>query len=193
MASVVGRWSTTPAINRQTIADHSFYVVLYTIHLCDHLRVHGGERIMALEWAAIHDMPETVTSDIPGPVKREVTSDERLEKVEAQIFNELGYGDPEPSDMAKRIVKAANLIDEVYYLHSERLLGNRYLDLVYSNSWSRLLKALDLIRAWELHQVIKDEMDEMERGVVGLKNDTDLTKMGYVEQELVISDDDIPF
>lgn len=190
MASVVGRWSTTPAINRQTVADHSFYVVLYTIHLCDHLRVHGEERITALEWAIIHDMPETVTSDIPGPVKREVTHDKLLEKVEAQVMDELGYGKPEPSDLAKRIVKAANLIDEVFYLHSEKLLGNRYLDLVSSNSWSRLLKALDLINAWDLNHLINSEMDEMERGVVGLKNDTDLEKLGHVEQK---SDDEIPF
>lgn len=175
MASVVGRWSTTPAISRQSIADHSFYVALYTDHMCDMLRLPDGIRYDALHWALIHDMPETVTSDIPGPVKRTITNVMNLNSVEGTIFQELEYPNSAPLfDQSRKIVKAANLIDEVFYLHSEQLLGNKYLDHVARNSWERMEKALDLAGLPHLKDKIWIEMLEMQGGVVGLKNDSDL-------------------
>lgn len=175
MAMVVNRWSTIPAIKRQNIAEHSFYVALYTDFLCKLLKWPHPRRYLAIHWALIHDMPETVTSDIPGPVKRTITSKAALRNLEDRLFQEFeeGYGhDPSDRNVAL-VVKAANLIDEVFYLHSERLLGNQFLDHVFANSWRRLVKALTAVDLPQAIGTIKLELEEMKRGVVGLINDDD--------------------
>lgn len=176
MAMVIKRWSTTPAINRQDVAQHSFYVVLYTDFITQMLKWPHARCYAALHWAVIHDIPETVISDMPGPVKRIVTNKKALEATEERIFVEFGDGyTHDISDWQVRaVVKAANLIDEVFYLHSEKLLGNQYLDRVFANSWSRLHKALKKINLTMLMDVVKHELDDMGHGVVGLINDDDL-------------------
>lgn len=176
MAMVINRWSTTPAINRQNIAEHSFYVALYTDHLCQLLMWPMPRRYEAIHWALIHDMPETVTSDMPGPVKRIVTNKAALQNVEDLIFKEFGdgYKYDRTDWKVAAVVKAANLIDEVFYLHSEQLLGNRYLDRVYFNSWDRMCKALKKAGLPDLYKTISVELEAMKQGVVGLVNDDDL-------------------
>lgn len=184
---VIKRWSTTPCINRQDIAQHSFYVVLYTDHITQLLGWSPARKYEAMHWAVIHDMPETVTSDIPGPVKRTITNKPALEAVEDQLMKEFGAGyNYDRSDwMIRDVVKAANLIDEVFYLHSEVLLGNGYLDRVFDNSWGRMktaVKKLDVLSASpmgsKISSVIVSEvrvsLDQMRGGVVGLVNDDDL-------------------
>lgn len=175
MASVVTRWSTTPCIHRQSIAEHSFYVALYTDAITHLLKWDDRLRYHALHWALVHDMPETVTSDIPGPVKRIVTSAKMLKQTEDSIFHDLGeMYFPEPTEIIKRVVKAANLIDEVFYLRTEILMGNKFLDQVSANSWERMAKALASIDLAGLASLIHQELAEMAKGVVGLKNDDDL-------------------
>lgn len=173
MTAIVNRWSTTPRIHQQSVAEHSFFVTLYTAHLCDILKWPKIFKAEALQWALIHDIPEAVTSDIPGPVKRIISDAKQLAAMEKYIFDDLNYA-YHASPEAKAIVKAANLIDEVFYLQFERIMGNGFVDLVYQNSWQRMVKALENIKADHLVIHIKMEIEHMGHGVVGLKNDDDL-------------------
>lgn len=171
IAAEVHRWSTMPRIKEQSMAEHSFYVALYAMHLCDFLKLPLPRRYPIVQWALIHDMPETVTSDIPGPVKRQVTNHRQMEVLEKKIFEELGSSYwPYPEAQTRDIVKAANLIDEIFYIHSERVMGNGYLAKVWDNSWARMEAALNKIDAGELVFVISQELEAMVEGVVPLKD-----------------------
>lgn len=171
MAAVVTRWSTTPHHHKQTIAEHSFYVALYTDFLCQLIRLPHSRKYQIVHWALIHDMPETVLSDTPGPVKRATVNEMNFRAAESQVFGELGSGyDHDDFDkQARGIVKVANLIDEVFYLHMERLMGNQFIERVFQNSWARMIMACrDAGMPTELSNIIKVELDAMMEGVVSL-------------------------
>ncbi len=74
----------------ESIADHSFGVVLVTAMLIDALREQGlkvdGERAMKL--AVLHDAPEARTGDIPMPSKTAEVAD-AMDSLERRIASEL--------------------------------------------------------------------------------------------------------
>lgn len=63
------RYNNAVHIHSENVAEHSFYVAMYTMAICDFL--HSGDvfRSVAIEKALIHDVHEIEISDIPHNVK----------------------------------------------------------------------------------------------------------------------------
>jgi putative hydrolase of HD superfamily len=103
----------------ESIADHAFGVVIVTMLLTDMVRATGqrvdGER--ALRLAALHDVPEARTGDVPMPVKTPAFG-RAIAEVEGGLADRLlgaEYGElwreaDEKASLEARIVAAADKI-----------------------------------------------------------------------------------
>ena len=68
--SFMKRFNNAVHIHEENVAEHSFYVAMYAYALCDELKISGELRQTIIEKALIHDVHETVVSDIPHNVKK---------------------------------------------------------------------------------------------------------------------------
>lgn len=155
MLSFVPRWGIAPRHHQQTVAEHSYYVVLYAAQLCDRMGVGDLGRLNVVEYALVHDVREAWESDIPGPSKRAIVDKERADRYHGAFAATMdpyyrgsyvlgvetvmdGYG---VSRLIKDIVKVADLIDSVFYLQTELLMGNGFANGLLARDMERLWKA----------------------------------------------------
>lgn len=147
--SFVPRWSIARTLKPQSVAEHSYYVSLYASQIALMIRWPGDKGVL-LDYALRHDLEEVFMSDIPGPVKRSIRDESKMETFAAgELDRRFGYdyrmsGVIIPLDVqsqVKAIVKVADLLDEVFYLASEQQMGNKAVSNVLENSYERLRKA----------------------------------------------------
>lgn len=194
--SSIPRWSVVPVLRRQYVAEHSYYVSLYTAELLglsifDHW--HDDRKFACLRYALIHDAEEARMSDIPGPVKRMIKDPEKLAATEAKVLSGMGYTDKygyawHVDEDIKRVIKAADLIDEFFYLHSEASMGSRIVSRLIDQVEYRLKTALDNLPgitesgARDLFLMVSEEAASLDAGIETLSNNADVDKArgGYV-------------
>ena len=83
------RYNTWQKINSESVAEHSFFVVLFAHKICDYYKVNDNIKLVCLEMCTIHDAPEIVINDITYDAKcamPEITK--ILEKYENKFFEE---------------------------------------------------------------------------------------------------------
>ena len=86
------RYRDTPSNQRESIAEHQYFVILITKILCDKLKVSKEIKMRALEIAIIHDVPESYSDDFTYDIKYSKGSEEfrkSLEIVENSIAKEI--------------------------------------------------------------------------------------------------------
>lgn len=145
----------------ESIADHSFGVVLITMMLVDALREDGiaidGER--ALRMAIVHDAPEAATGDLPNPSKTpalDAALGELEESIAARVltaaslasWRELETG----TTLEARVVKAA---DKLHMMAKAALYQQRRgasLDEFWTNPKTFDDRGIDVVR--ELFEAI---------------------------------------
>lgn len=69
-ASHVKRWHIVETSKRQSVAEHSFNVILFAQHIA---QLEGIDPTSLVLYAVQHDLDEVVTGDVPTPVKIAVT------------------------------------------------------------------------------------------------------------------------
>lgn len=93
----------------QSVAEHSFGVMLITMELCSHVK--DLELVnCALAYAMIHDQDEVHTGDIPSPFKRELR---------AKCPAVVEHLDPQTEYVpaaVKGIVKLADYLEAIHFL-----------------------------------------------------------------------------
>ena len=141
----VPRWTIARVIRRQSVAEHSYFVALYAMQIAD-LIDRPVDMMGHLLWYALtHDLEECFTGDIPGTTKRSMTDNQGVRHVmwiQNQLRERFGPGIvPTPSEPEQKIVKVANLLDEVMYLAGEQQLGNLSVNALLDNSMDRLEQA----------------------------------------------------
>lgn len=107
--SVVPRWVIVPTIQRQNVAEHSYHVTQTARWLMQFHASEGDEKL-ALTMAVIdraldHDVEEAATGDRPTPSKQGKT---------------YHAGMPQSAI----IVKIADILEALAFLHEEKLMGN---------------------------------------------------------------------
>lgn len=126
--SIVPRWVIVPTIFKQNVAEHSFYVALYTDKLCQMLPVPDNVRVQAVALALRHDMLEVMHGDIPGPAKGRLGVDDKRDWGRLERATEGDYTFPplslNESLFVARVVKMADKIEAAMFLQREVQTGN---------------------------------------------------------------------
>jgi len=119
----VKRFHIVNTARQQTVAEHSWSTAIITQHLCDALGLllSTDDKLLMLEWALLHDTPETVIGDIPTPMTdvighllstTEHNTSMRWSMRQAWAFS-THHGLP------AEIVKMADIIEAISFLHHD--------------------------------------------------------------------------
>lgn len=160
--SHVQRWGIVPRLRQQNVAEHSFYVALYTDRICGILGLDDATRLAAIRYALEHDAAEAFTGDLPSPMKAHVAG---LDELEARVRRHVLGGDPaEPEESARTAVKVADLLDAVLYLNEESAMGNGRVSYLLQELRGRLvIAARDL--GDEVWRFVDDQLWDTTSGV----------------------------
>lgn len=160
-ASVVQRWSIVRTHHRENIAEHQYYVTYYALQIARLIQWDGPlDDLMFV--AMFHDIEETFTGDILGPVKREIVDEDRsaafvseqmkrrLPLIEEQLET-IMIGDR--GTQIERIVKVADKVDACIYLILEQVMGNQRLSGLYVDATQNLHRAvIDLAKEFDYNE-----------------------------------------
>lgn len=185
MLSVVPRWSGLPRLHQQNVAEHSFYVALYTDKLCREMGWPVADRYGAVAYALIHDMAEATTGDIMGPVKRRLVNKVSLSDFEDEIMEGMGpyYKNHEkPSTAARIVVKAANIIDEYFHISLELAMGNNCMKAMQTAVLIRMEAQLTSMRLERLLPNIVAEGKAMMNGISFVQENSDVAMPDMVTE-----------
>lgn len=176
MLAVVPRWSGLPRLHQQSVAEHSFYVALYTDIICRSVGMDTDRTYAAVSYALIHDMAESTTGDIMGPIKRSLVSYQALEAYERKILAQMGphYVRDELEPGLRKLVKCANIIDEYFHISLELAMGNMCMTAMQTAIAIRLQKALTDIGLLRIYNDIINEGGKMLDGIQFLQENSDL-------------------
>lgn len=157
MSDVI-RYSGTKVLNKENLAEHSYYVSVLSDSIAEdieHRYTITIDRYKVLKYALYHDIEEIFTGDIISPVKYK-SNDLRmkLEKVWNLILTEQveehfewnphiarmilqthkDYEEKKYTDIENMIVKFADTLQAISYTISELHLGNTYLKWITHNA-----------------------------------------------------------
>lgn len=124
----VPRWVILRRHRQQYLAEHSYFVAIYAQQIA---RLIGYDDLYEVVWfALLHDIDETITGDIPGPIKRAAfdktkakgaMQDVMIDKFGADVTTDASF----TNDEVRAIVSVADSIEEVCYLMEEMSMGNK--------------------------------------------------------------------
>lgn len=125
-AAHVTRWHSVPAYERPSIAEHSWLVCVYALYLAKGILVDftAEEERMLTRLALWHDVAETITGDLPTPVKRYIESlfpqgQSPLDSLEEQLCEPYAEAKAEAPGYIKIIVKLADVMDATNFAVNE--------------------------------------------------------------------------
>lgn len=128
------RFSQLNKIKHESVAEHSFFVMWFVNRLCTKYGICDKIKLLAMETALLHDVPEVVTNDITYDVKQMIPEiSELLEPYEKQVISEhsidacntLFYPTTDEEVIAKALVKHADILSVYQYCMNEAQLGNK--------------------------------------------------------------------
>ena len=139
----VNRWNMVPTSREQSVAEHSYNVVVIAEEIAKRINLRQGERTVDIDWlrkyGILHDQLEALTGDIPTPTKS------LLSDIHPMIFDRVAKRlDPRHREELSRcpsieraIVKSADFIEAILYL--ERYGVGRYAAKVKNGLVTRFL------------------------------------------------------
>lgn len=85
-AQYVRRWHLVPMSMSQSVAEHQYNVAMLLVMMP---AKDGIDVNAAVAWAMVHDLPETVTGDVPTHIKKmSPTIKVELEEIESEVMGE---------------------------------------------------------------------------------------------------------
>lgn len=133
--SNIVRYSQQNKIKSETVAEHSYYVSWFVNRLCTKYELSDKIRLLAMEAALLHDIPEVITNDITYDVKRMIPEvPALLQPYEEKVIKEhsprahkvLFYPETTEEIIAKKLVKHADILSVMQYCQNEERLGNKH-------------------------------------------------------------------
>lgn len=108
-ASHVKRWHIVETLRPQTVAEHTFNVMVTAEEIVKVLNMNETIRNEVMQYALVHDIAEVVTGDIPTPVKQVLNS-------ELCVVESHAIPLPEVRNTSKDIVKLADLLESIVFI-----------------------------------------------------------------------------
>lgn len=148
LSSII-RYNTTPKFFNESVAQHSYYVVLYSMVLMDLIEKEFNETFdheRVLTFAAVHDTEECFSGDIVRNVKKKM--EDKFNEIALEtlhlVFETLPNYDKyielwkEHFKKSKEyyLVYAADLLSAVVYSMEEEKMGNHYMKPIVENNLS---------------------------------------------------------
>lgn len=132
-AGSVERYHTVRTHHRQTLADHSWGVAMVL------LKIKPSVGADVLKAALVHDLAESVTGDVPFPVKRDYPKlADALRAVELEFNKRHELTDLAGADLT--LLKWADMAELCLFTQYEILMGNAELLPVYQRGISHLIQ-----------------------------------------------------
>lgn len=134
-AGEVKRLHTVPTLRPNTIAEHVYGSMVIATELIKLNRVSAARQSLSLSYEhvmstlLVHDAPESVTGDVPAPLKRQLVALLQIDiydELEQQYYRERKIEVPDLNPVEADIVKAADTMDLGYRCLMEFMLGNRH-------------------------------------------------------------------
>ena len=127
------RYNSRKRLVNESVAEHSFYVALFTLKICNDYNVDPRTEKRAIIKALLHDMPEIELNDITHDVKEKLNLRPFLKKYEDEYFDThfseyrslMKKGD----EKTNAIVDYADTMSVYQYVLNEELLGNQSDDI----------------------------------------------------------------
>lgn len=131
--SKIIRYNNRTRLQNESVAEHTCFVSLFCLKIMAQLNLDHETERQVLILAALHDMAESRTSDIPHNVKANYPAMEGiLTEIENQYYEENWekYIDVvyNHNDLVYNIVKLADAYSVYQYCMNERNLGNHSSD-----------------------------------------------------------------
>lgn len=137
--SWVPRWVIVNTIQKQTVAEHSFYVALLADRIATILGIPVDDfklRYRLQRAALTHDMFESISGDLPSPYKRCISDDAAYSKYRHLFEEEIPV-----DEIEYKIIKIADLMEALIFLEREKSLGNTSILDVYFEIHAKLRAA----------------------------------------------------
>ena len=147
----VKRFHTTHTLVSETVGHHSHGVAA----LC--CLIYGLQvTANVLKAAALHDLAEHVTGDIPSPAKRAYGIGEQVNALEDKLLIEAGLTLPHLSDTDRKVLKLADIAHGALFCVREMQLGNCGITHIYDNYMSYAEEHGHILNSRQLFEIIKE-------------------------------------
>lgn len=146
------RYNTRAKNSEENVAEHSFYVAIEALKICNKLNIDDETKLKVLEYSVTHDIPEALSTDVPYDIKRDYPAlSDMLQNIE---LTELSKHIPElkqtyesyveaehKKSLPYLIVKLADTISVLQYSYKEIQLGNETEEMneIYVDCIDRIL------------------------------------------------------
>lgn len=123
------RYNTRPVLKQESVAEHSFYVALFALKICDDYNINENIKTDAVIKSLLHDMPEIELNDITHNVKEKLRlrpflkayEDEYYKTHYSQYYELMSTS----HDLTSIIVVLADAWSVFQYVNNEMSLGNK--------------------------------------------------------------------
>lgn len=137
--SLFKRYRDTPVVEQESIAEHSYFVVLITDTLCKVMKLGDIDRLKALEMAIYHDISESFSDDYTYEMKYisgtegfrkalDIVEDSILEsisnKMKANNISQITKEYKDRKGLSAKIVKLADWYSVYFYCSMENERGD---------------------------------------------------------------------
>ena len=150
------RFNYRVRIHEESVAEHSFYVALYSLAICEQLCLNNDITFMVVSKALIHDVCEIHTSDIPYPVKKEfpeikhmldIYENSFLRNYFSEIFRRNDKFSTRDKELVECVVKMADILSCWQFSEVEIGFGNsKYFGEIEDDSRERLKKQFEKLK-----------------------------------------------
>lgn len=143
------RYATMPLIGSENVAEHSFFVILYSRILCDYVLA-DVDIALVLNKALFHDMEESMSGDIIHAFKHYKGLNEEIEKANDQLIKQVFKGLPSSNYYVKtwktakdksiegQIIAVADQLSVLSLCLEELRMGNGYVKALVDNTLADL-------------------------------------------------------
>lgn len=129
------RFNNQFLLKYENVAEHSYMVVSIVNLICNHFKIDKDTHLEALQYAIVHDVPESITGDIISPTKNAIKGfAEDLDNYEKDLMYKhfpnlyVSFVNFQRAEnrVAHHILKIADYMAVNVCMNREQSLGNKY-------------------------------------------------------------------